>query len=255
MTFARTRRLMAMGFMALGALVLAASAMAADSGPVVWQDDFEAYPAMSSPTSGGWVIRYDGLGTEYQYVDTLQAATGSKCLHLVGSSCWSCNTYHELPGLCDSCEVSSESRVRVESLVGGDCSPIMARISFENPSVGSWGTEYAGVSFRNDGWIYADMSDSGPTALVPYQVNTWYSVMVVASFRTRTYDVYIDGVQFAEAFPINAGGYATGIEICAGHGSPGPVVWYDDILVTYGTTKDIVPARTQTWGWLKALYR
>jgi len=247
----------ASGFMLLGVLLLAASAGAGEAEVVTWPDDFEAYPAMSSPTSGGWVIRYGGAGTEQQYVDTSYAAAGEQSLHLMGSSCWSANVYHELPGLCDSCEVSYEGRIRVESVVGGGCTPILARIGFENPSVGYWGSEYASVIFESDGWIHADTSASATAApsLIPYETGRWYSVLVVASFRTRRFDVHIDGVLRAEGLPIRVDGSATGIEICAGHGNPGPVAWFDEIVATYGTSKELTAVRPRTWGQLKALYR
>lgn len=55
----------------------------------IFGDDFEAYPVNTFPSEGGWVLRYNGQGSQYQKVVDTVSVSGSKSLHLLGRPNWS----------------------------------------------------------------------------------------------------------------------------------------------------------------------
>lgn len=196
---------------------------------VLFEDGFDAYEEGSFPSTGGWELRFDGAGPEHQFVDASQSASAPRSLHLQGTSCWSANAYHPvtLPS-----RVSFEAKLLVNEVAGSGCTPILAYVALENPTLGPWGEVFAGVYFYSDGVIYAaqDSDQSANVALMPYVAGRWYHVRVNADLTARVFDVFIDGSLIVSGLQVRDAGNPIGVEVSAGHGAD-PVVWFDDVKV------------------------
>jgi uncharacterized protein YjdB len=192
-------------------------------------DNFDSYQLGTFPSSGGWILRYNGAGDAYQYVDNTHSVSGTQSMHLVGSSCWGAAMYHPLnfPS-----QVMYEANVFVDAIVSCGCTPELAVIRLENPSIGTWGTDYGSVVFNCDGNIYARRATDGSqdVNLMPYNAQQWYDVELNIDLVARTFDVYVNGVLKGSGFQILDSGVPTGIEVGAAHGG-NPTVWFDDVRV------------------------
>ena len=198
-------------------------------GGEIFLDHFDSYPLGTFPTSGGWILRYNGAGDAYQYIDNTHSLSGQQSMHMVGSSCWSSAMYHPLNL---SSQVTYEAKVFVDAIVSCGCTPSLAVVRLINPSLGEWGTAFGSVSFNCDGNIYA-MQATDPTSnvlLMPYNAQQWYKIKLKVNLVTRTFDVYVNDVLKGSDFQILDSGSPTGIEVLADHGND-PTVWFDDILV------------------------
>ena len=199
-------------------------------GSLIFSDNFDSYALGTFPSSGGWQIIYNGAGTSYQYIDNTHSVSGSQSLHLEGSSCWGAQIFNtiNIPA-----SVIFEYNIFIDSIVSGGCTPDFAIPALFNPSIGSWGTGFGGVSFNNDGNIYAVQSYSDVSKnilLMPYSAQTWYLVKTVVDLTARTFTVYINGVLRGSSNQIMDSGMPTGISINAGHGN-NPTVWYDNVTL------------------------
>jgi hypothetical protein len=206
------------------AIVASISTAAVSHARTLLQDNFDSDAAGSFPT--GWSLRYNGGGTNLQVVDTTHSVSRPNSLKLVGSSCWSANAYHPvtLPQ-----RVRFSSKIFVGQIGAGGCSQYNAGMNFHNPSIGTWGTWYGGVSFNSDGFIYGN-SGASSSKLMRYNVGRWYSIAVDTDLTARTSNIYINGVRVASGLPFPVTGLPTGVEVWAGHGN-GPTAWFDNILV------------------------
>jgi hypothetical protein len=206
----------------------------------IFSDDFESYVSGSFPDSGGWQLIYNGSGTSSQYIDDTHAVSGSKSLHLSGSSCWSADAYHvvDLPT-----QVKLEANVFVNNTVSCGCSQILGTVSLVDPTVGSWGAGYGAVTFNCDGNIYANQAydQSDNVLLMPFVDQKWYHIEIYINLTTRKFTVYIDGILRGESLDILDDGTPTGVKLQAGHGAD-PTLYFDDIKVSSvaGTTGKIV---------------
>ena len=61
---------MAMVFAAM--LVILVCAGNVSAGDIIFEDNFDSYTVGTFPSSGGWILRYTGLGSAYQIVDNSQ---------------------------------------------------------------------------------------------------------------------------------------------------------------------------------------
>ena len=193
-------------------------------------DDFESYETGSFPSSGGWQLIYGGSGTSSQYVDNTHAVSGSKSLHLSGSSCWSADAYHEadIPT-----RVKLEANVFVDHIVSCGCTPILGTVGLEDPTLDSWGREFGSVSFNCDGNIYAQqgIDQSNKVLLMPYAEQKWYHIEIYFDLTTRKFVVYVDGVLRGSSLNVLAEGTPAGVKLQAAHGV-NPVLWFDDVQVS-----------------------
>jgi hypothetical protein len=199
--------------------------------PLSWSDNFDSYTLGTFPSSGGWILRYNGAGDAYQYIDDTHSVSGQQSMHLEGSSCWSSAMYHPL-NLAS--QVTYEANVFVDAIVSCGCTPSVAVIRLVNPSLGAWGTGFGSVSFNCDGNIYA-MQATEPTSnvfLMTYNAQQLYNIKLNINLVARTFDVYVDDVLKGSGYQILDSGNPTGIEVLADHGSSGnPTVWFDDLSV------------------------
>lgn len=192
----------------------------------LYSDDFESYTVGTFPSSGGWVLASNtGAGSSYQYIDNSFAASGSKSLHLVGSSCWSVdvNKNINLPST-----FTYEANVFVDQITSCGCTPVIAIVAANN------GTSRLGsVDFNCDGKIYAEQktAQTSNIYLMQYSAHTWYHVKLVINSSSRTFDVYIDGNLLVSGAQILDSGTPTRVGLSAGHGGS-PIAWFDDIKVS-----------------------
>jgi hypothetical protein len=207
----------------------------------VFQDGFEPYSAGSFPGSGDWQLIYSGVSAAQQYVDTTHYVAGSKSLHLVGSNCWSADSFHEVE---IPTRAKLDVKVFVDHVVTCGCTPILGSVNFSNPTLGTWGTGFGMITFNCDGNIYAlQKSDqSSKVLLMSYSEQKWYHIETYVDLSARTFDVYIDGVLRGSGLSISDAGTPTGIKLSAGHGG-NPTVWFDEVSVSTfagGTGKIVV---------------
>jgi hypothetical protein len=205
-------------------------------------DKFDSDAAGSFPI--GWSLLYNGAGTNLQVVDTTHFVSKPNSLKLVGSACWSANAYHPLtlPGPVTGVHlpVLFSASIFVGQIGTGGCDRSIAGMNLYNPSIGTWGTNYAGVDFESDGFIYGFSGGTHLPKLMPYSVNKWYSITVDADLSYQTSDIYINGVLVAPGLPFPGTGLPTGVEVWAGHGNR-PTAWFDNILVQTAPTATPTP--------------
>jgi hypothetical protein len=199
-------------------------------------EDFEGYPTGAFPSSGGWSLRYEGAGAQWQYVGDSYAVSGTRALHLQGSYSWSANAYHGV-AVPSTARVSGNVLIEVSSS-GWDNQ--VASLILVEPDPCTWGMIYGGVVFMGDGNIYtirrSDNCEVIRELLCPYEIGRWHRIVMDFDFVDRTFCVAIDGELFASFVAILATGLPGGVEVTAQHGSPDPVAWFDDVAVASPTT-------------------
>jgi hypothetical protein len=213
------------------ALLIFISNSSAIAGTTIFSENFESYNLSSFPSSGGWQLIYGGAGTSQQYVDNTHTVSGSKSFHLVGSYCWSANVYRPTD---ISSRMRLEAKIFVNQIVSCGCSPILACIGLDNPSLGAWGTVFGAVCFRCDGKIYAIQQNGDRNKdvfLMSYNSGTWYHVQLDVDLNAKIFDVYIDDALLETNLQILDSGMPTGVLVQAGHGG-NPTIWFDDINVS-----------------------
>lgn len=208
------------------------STCAVSQAQILLQDNFDSDPANSFPA--GWTLLFSGAGTPDQVVNTTHSVSPPNALNLVGSSCFSANAYHPVTWPTN---VSAGPQVIVlggEVYVGqigtGGCDAFTGRISLWNPSVGSFGTPYAGVEFESDGFIYGVTVAPQPQ-LMSYSVGQWYKILIEANFTAQTSNIYINDTLVGSNLPFAVTGLPTGVELGAGHGTT-PIDWFDNIFLS-----------------------
>lgn len=190
----------------------------------VLDEDFEGYTAGEFPSSGGWVLKYGGMGADQQYVTDLVSVSGDQSFRLWGDYNWSATVYKtvDIPvrGIL-------EGWVRTEAtagLPGG-----VAHIGLTNPDVGAWGTYIASAIFA-DGKIYAvDASHE----LQTFEIDTWYHIRIVYDLAEQTADFYVDDVKKASDVPIGSV-TPTAVFLIAGNQAT-VISYFDDIILCPGS--------------------
>src|ERR1700730_16029752 len=209
----------------------------------LFSDNFDTDTVGTFPSN--WTLQYNGAGTSYQKVDTTHFYSSPNALKLVGSNCWSADAQKTLPlptrGV--PARIRLEAKIFVDAIVTGGCTSLVAGMRFINPSIGSFGTEYGGINFTSDGFVYSGANNT-PTKLMKYNAQTWYNVIIDMDFGAWTSNFYIDGTLVASDLPITVSGSApTAIEVYAGHPNnpTNATAWFDDIVVSgawQGTTNN-----------------
>ena len=186
---------------------------------IIFQDDFESYPANTFPSSGGWELVWDGAGEEYQVVVDNVSVSGSKSFQLWGVPGWSAVAHRLID--TDARIIGLEFYIRIESYDGDE---IAAHSAFFNRYEATWGAYYGVVKFRGDGSIII-----GGNVVGSWTPSSWYKVRVIIDRHLGLFDVWINdtfiGV-FSEtknSWKINA------IALTSAHA--GVKVYYDDVMV------------------------
>jgi hypothetical protein len=209
---------------------------AAEQQQVIFGDNFESYHVGTFPTSGGWELWYDGMGSEHQFIvyDLPSYQTPgypTKSLQLRGTQGWA--AYAAKPIETDSPLIGFSASVRVESLGDGDRD--IARLGFATLVPPVKVTSYAPILFRESGTIRV----MGEGDLQSYVADRWYKVTVIMDRNAETYSLWVDDVLVGENLPVmtNKGQMTAGetpwkIEAFAvSQNYYSATVYFDDVVV------------------------
>jgi hypothetical protein len=163
---------------------------AAEQQQVIFEDDFESYQIGTFPSSGGWELWYDGMGSEYQVIVGDVYSFPTKALKLLGIDGWA--AYAAKPIATDSPLIGFNASVRVESLGYGDRD--IARLGFATLVPPVYATSYAPILFMDSGTIKV----KGEGELQSYVAGRWYKVTVIMDRNAETYSLWIDDVLVGE---------------------------------------------------------
>ena len=198
---------------------------------VIFGDDFESYQVGTFPSTGGWVLIYDGQGAQYQKVIDTVSVSGVQSFQLWGQYMWSacsCRSFST-----DATIIGYEVNVRVEDY----------GTYWLNAFISLWSdateTDYMQVSFHSDGKIYVYSyvpiwySGKPPGPLydleTTYEPDTWYNIRVIVNRETDIFNVWINNVlkgenlQTKDSFALNA------LRLGSSHAEI--QVYYDDVKV------------------------
>ena len=215
------KELIAMVFTAM--LVILVCASNASAGDIIFEDNFDSYTVGTFPSSGGWILRYNGLGSAYQIVDNSQYVSPPNSLKLEGQKNWAACADHALSETPD--QVIFEVDVKVTRPDGGTDGWANAYVVLLDPYV-AWGPNYGRVSFG--------AADQLINAKIPYNFGQWYHVKAKVDMLTRKNDVWIDDV-FLGTFDITSEGYYKSIWLVA-ENSGHTRAWFDNVKVYQATS-------------------
>jgi hypothetical protein len=153
----------------------------------IFSDNFDSYAVGTFPSSAGWQLLYDGMGSQYQVISSQYSKSSPNSLQLWGNpNDWSATT--------------QKAFSRTNRYIGYEVSMMISQIGnggpgrvdyvgFYNKDIGSWGRHYATIQFNHDtGKIIVD---DGST-VGSWTVGTWYTVKVLLDTQTKTYSVWVD---------------------------------------------------------------
>jgi hypothetical protein len=196
----------------------------------IFTDDFESYGAGSFPSSGGWELVWNGMGTEYQVVTDAVSHSPTRSFQLLGQVGWSANVQRRFTS--SSSVIGYEAYVRCEGNVAS--ADNVASICMWNLEGQAWGKRFAGVYFASDGYVYTEPIHSEPVyfKLMPYDPNTWYKVRVVIDRTAGEYNVWIDDALLAQNIAIQDTNQIEALMLAEGWA--GFRVYFDDVKVFEG---------------------
>ena len=202
---------------------------------VIFEDNFDSYVTGSFPSSGGWNLKYNGIGTSYQIVDNSQSTSSQNSLKLEGQANWAATADHTLSIIAD--QVVYESDIKVTQPGNTVMNYPDAQITLANPNVNTWGTHYASVRFGNEEnrIIYL----TGSNATMPYNFNQWYHVKTSVANINKDYSVWIDGTFLGSGTFSSTGDYSV-IRLIGGNNAH-TRVWFDNVKVYQENTDTTLP--------------
>ncbi len=192
---------------------------------VIFADDFDSYATGSFPSSGGWNLKYNGMGDSYQIVDNSQSVSSPNSLKLEGEANWAATADHPLAETPD--QVIYEVDVKVTQPGSSVMNYPDAAIGLANPNIGTWGTRYAGVIFGN-----AENRVIQP-GNIPFNFDQWYHIKVEADMNNGVYDVWLDDQLIASDISTSSNGDYTHIRLEGGNNAH-TRVWFDNVKVYRG---------------------
>ena len=201
---------------------------------VIFEDTFDSYTTGSFPSSGGWNLKYNGIGTSYQIVDNSQSTSSPNSLKLEGQANWAATADYPLSTIAD--QVVYEGDIKVTQPGSSAMNYHDAEITFANPNVNTWGTHFASVKFGRDEnrVIYL----TGTSETMPYDFNQWYHVKASVDNINKQYSVWIDGALLGSGTFGSTGDYTT-IRLIGGNNAH-TRVWFDNVKV-YQENIDTTP--------------
>jgi hypothetical protein len=183
-------------------------------------DDFENYTENTFPSSGGWILKYNGKGDDSQIISKSQAHSGSKSFQLVGRYSWSSVAYYRLSSPPEV--VFFEAWIKTS---GNEC-----LIDFSNRDEGTWGTGYANVLFV-EGAISCSIGGTGQN-IQAFDFNVWYKVKLKYNSIDSSISVWINDEQKVTDLKgtVSSAGYC---DLSLMSGWNAPVAYFDDVKVWY----------------------
>ncbi|MFH1118871.1 MAG: family 16 glycosylhydrolase [Bacteroidota bacterium] len=194
---------------------------------ILISDDFESYQVNTFPLSGGWILKYNGAGNNYQKVIDTEHVSGSQSMQLLGKNWWAANMYKSI-SLYDV--IFAECYVKASNSVTGQ-EDDRCNITFRNMGQGSWGTVYASIGLNgNTGKIYGWLGNTYWKDFSDYNVNQWYKLKMKYSSKDHYISVWINDSLVLENYtaPQSYVGYnAISLEACHGNTK----YYFDDLKV------------------------
>jgi hypothetical protein len=204
--------------------ILPPQAKAADT--TMFEDNFESYTVGTFPSSGGWELVWNGMGTEYQVITDAYYVSPTKSLQLWGNpNDWSAVVQKHF---------SSTSRFlgyqvsMMVSAVGGGGPGRSDYVGFFCKEAYVWGKHYAAILFNHDTMnILTDDNNVVGT----WTPGVWYNVKVLLDRNTNTYSVWIDGQLKGTNFhtPNTDTNLIDAMQLQSDH--PGVKDYFDDVRV------------------------
>jgi len=194
-------------------------------------EDFESYQVNTFPSSGGWILKYNGAGNDKQRIVTDFHVSGSKSMRMEGKLnppyWWAACMYHSLN--------MSNSTFYIEGMILGSASGTGVLedgggLEFSNRDEGTWGTGYAGVGLDAKTGTIGCSIGSASQVIQSYTANEWYKIKMRFDVPNSSLDVWIDDVQKISGLhgTLSQLGF-TSISLSACHGHT--IFYYDDIKV------------------------
>jgi hypothetical protein len=190
---------------------------------VIFTDDFESYAVGSFPSSGGWQIVFNGMGTQYQVVTDAYYHSATKSLQLIGQDHWSSVTQKDFS--------STSNIIGYEGYIMSTTLPNTGGIGFFNAPITTWGRIYAGVGIGDNNLVSWRGQSGQVYVLQPCLPYTWYKIRVVLDKNTRLYNVWINDVLVGQNLvEPNDPHEILSLEVSTGWYTGAPV-YFDDITV------------------------
>lgn len=192
-------------------------------------DNFESYDLNTFPSSGGWVLVYNGYGTSYQFISDSTSVSGSKSLQLEGRSNWSANAVNVLSSTPDIVYLEAFARTKMlaESVMGySDCA-----VALHNKDEGSWGISYASVDFRPDGKIKFGVSGVTGVDVQDWAPEQWYKIKIKYDNINKTGSLWIDDILKIENMDLSGPTGEYNSVLLFGGNDTHTRSWFDDVKV------------------------
>lgn len=194
----------------------------------IFSDDFESYSTNTFPSAGGWVLVYNGMGTQYQIVTDVRRYSGTKSLQLWGQSWWSARAWKGFQ--TTAAVIGYEEAIMISERNANPSGTPFERTCFYNKDIPEWGRQWAEVRFYHTDLTIRSEGYPG-TVLGTWTPGTWYNVRAILDRATNKYSVWINGqlkgseltLEYQDTDHIN------GIGPVSEH--PGVKVYYDNIRV------------------------
>lgn len=202
------------------------------SSNIILQDNFESYDLNSFPSSGGWSIRYNGAGNQYQYITDIYSNSGSKSFRLHGVRGWATrilNLLNFTPNI-----VTFETSFYSESVTN------QGSFGLHNPDQDTWGADLIGCNF------YYEKFRCAGHEFFDYVPQQWYSVVVSLNIIDKKISVWVNGKNYLDKENLNTDFprfQYTHFQLTANNDGNN-IVYYDDVKVYSGAPTTLLVTAT-----------
>jgi len=177
----------------------------------IFFDDFESYEVGTFPSTGGWALIWDGMGSQYQVITNATYHSPSKSFQLWGAYGWSSVAERHFDSTARV--IGFEAYMMAEGYPQSDVDGV-GSVGFWNREKDTWGKYYVTVEFRSNKYLVVGfINDAGVLdhkEIQPYVPGTWYKVKVILDRSTSTFSVWINdelkvsGIKTQGTYDINA---------------------------------------------------
>jgi len=199
----------------------------------IFFDDFESYKAGTFPSTGGWALIWDGMGSQYQVITNAMYHSPSKSFQVWGAYGWSSVAERRFDSTARV--IGFEASMMADGYPQYDIDGV-GSVGFWNREKDTWGKYYVTVEFRSNKYLVVGfINDAGILDYKKIQLyvpGTWYKVKVILDRSTSTFSVWINdelkasGIKTKGTYDINA------LEVSSAWG--GVRCYFDDVRVFTG---------------------